>query len=306
MITQELLKNVIYETIHRAATRISDDIDQSFRDAIAMETGINSKNWLEKTYENIIFAKDNDCLACGDTGWPLFFVKIGDEVEIEGGISTFESAAKEMVAKATEDVYLRPTMKHPITGYDTKSNIGSNVPAFSYKHVPGDKLAITFVAKGGGSECFGGTRYQMIAFADGKEGIMKFIIDSYIDGARSGKICPPSVIGVGIGGTMDLSAKLAKEASSLRVVGSRHPEPEIADLEETLTGAINKLGIGAGGFGGKVSCFGVNVEYAFSHIGGIGVSMAASCAITRRATSVIGNGGGIETPQFPQWFEGRD
>lgn len=305
MITRETLSNTIYETIVRATTKIAPDIDQAFRDSMDRETSELSKKWLEVTYDNVLYGRDHNCLACSDTGWPLFFYKIGEDAKIEGGLAQLEEISREMVAKATQNAFLRATVKHPITGYDTGNNVGSNVPGFTYKFVPGDSIELTYVAKGGGSECFGGTRYHVIGFADGIEGIGKFVLESYIAGCRAGKICPPSLIGVGVGGTADISAKLAKEASSLRVVNSRHPEPEIAQLEEKLYNAVNMLGIGGGGLGGDVSCFCVNVEYAFSHIGGIAVSMAASCAITRRATSKINADNTTEAKPFPNWFEGR-
>ncbi len=231
---------------------------------------------------------------------------MGEDAKLEGGLAGLEKAASGMVARATKDAFLRATVKHPITGHDTGTNVGSNVPGFTYQFVPGRNIEITYVSKGGGSECFGGTRYMVMGFADGVEGIEKFIIESYIDGCKAGKICSPSIIGVGVGGTADISSKLAKEASSLRPVGSRHPEPEIAALEERLEKAINMLDVGGFGLGGKRSAFCVNVEYAFSHIGGIAVSMSASCCITRRATTLILDDNTTVAKPLPDWFEGRN
>lgn len=305
MIKSETFKKAVYDTIVRATTTISPDIDKAFRESIEKEHEGLGKVALETTYENVQYGVKNNCLVCSDTGWPLFFIKLGEDAKLEGGISKLEDYCREMVAKATGDAFLRATVKHPITGYDTGNNVGSNVPAFSYHIVPGKDIELTYVSKGGGSECFGGTRYQVLGFADGIKGIEKFVIESYIAGCRSGKICPPSLIGVGVGGTADISAKLAKEASSLRPIGSRNPEPEIAALEEHLEKAINMLGIGCFGLGGSQSVFCVNVEYAFSHIGGIAVSMAASCCITRRATTKIKDNNITEIKILPDWFEGR-
>ena len=305
MIKLETFNKAIYDTIRRATTTIAPDIDKAFKEALKNEHEGLGKAALEATYENMLEGQKNELLLCSDTGWPLFFIKLGEDAKLEGGLSRLEENVNKMVAKATDDAFMRATVKHPITGHDTGNNVGSNVPAFTYHLVPGKDIEVTFVSKGGGSECFGGTRYMVMGFADGVAGVEKFIIESYIAGCRSGKICSPSLIGVGIGGTADISAKLAKEASSLRPIGSRHPEPEIAAIEERLEKAISMLGIGCLGLGGSQSLFCVHVEYAFSHIGGIAVSMSASCCITRRATTVIRDDNTTKIKPLPDWFEWR-
>ena len=196
-------------------------------------------------------------------------------------------------------------MKHPLTGADSGTNVGMNVPSFTYRFVPGDFLQVSYVAKGGGSECFGGTRYRVVAFADGIVGIEKTIIDWYMAAARAGAICPPAILGIGIGGTADIAAHLAKQAATLRIVGSRHPEPVFAKMEEELLAALNDLGIGAMGAGGKTSVFAVNVEYSLTHIAGIAVAMSANCMVARRATTKIYSDGRLEELNHPQWFNGR-
>ena len=173
------------------------------------------------------------------------------------------------LAKATKLGYLRATMKHPLTGYDPGNNIGMNIPDFTYKFVDGDSIEMSYAAKGGGSECFGGTRHRIVAFAGGIKGIEKFVIDSFVASARAGAVCPPSVLGIGIGGTANVAANLAKEAACLRTVGSKHPDPMFRKIEEDLYEALNSLGIGILGAGGKTSVLAVNVEYAYTHIAGI-------------------------------------
>ena len=248
---------------------------------------------------------ERECLACPDTGWPLFFCKVGNDVRIEGGILALEEITRKIVAKATQEGYLRSTMKHPLTGVDPGTNVGMNIPGFTYQFVPGDALQITFVAKGGGSECFGGTRYRVVAFVDGLVGIEKSIIDWYIAASRAGAICPPAVLGVGIGGSADIATNLAKEAAALRIVGSRHPEPPFARIEEDLTAAINGLEIGTMGSGGKTSVFAVHVEYSLTHLAGIAVAMSANCMVARRATTRIHADGRMEMLDDPNWFNGR-
>lgn len=305
MITKKVLEDAIFKTIKKSSCRISPDIHSAFEGAVKAEKSPASKRAFEATLESLDRSIEYENLACPDTGWPLFFYKIGNDEKVEGGIIGLEEISKRMVERATREGYLRSTMKHPLTGVDPGNNIGMNVPNFTYRFVPGNSIQVTYVAKGGGSECFGGTRYRMIAFADGLPGIEKFILDCYIAASRAGGICPPSVLGVGIGGTSDIATKLAKEAAVLRIVGSHHPEPMIAKIEEDLYRAINELKIGAMGSGGETSVFAVNAEYAYTHLAGIAVAMNANCWVARRATTRIYSDGRTEELDNPNWFDGR-
>ena len=305
MLIQDTLKEAIYHTIVKASCTISPDVRAAFEQALAIETSAVSRKAFEATLDSLDRSSASLSPACPDTGWPLFFFRIGNESVIEGGISALEQSARDMVARATREGFLRSTMKDPFTGEDPGTNVGKNVPGFTYKFVPGDAVQISFVAKGGGSECFGGTRYRMVAFADGITGIEKFVIDSYIAAARAGAICPPAVLGIGIGGTSDIAAKLAKEAAVLRVIGSRHPEPTPAGIERDLYEALNELKIGAMGSGGETSVFAVNVEYAYTHLAGIAVAMNANCFVARRATTRIEADGRTRELDNPHWFGGR-
>lgn len=303
MIKKEILEEAIFETIVRSSCIIPDDILDSFNKIIELgksEEEIDAFNAMVKSLQ---LSKEIKNPACPDTGWPLFFYKIGNDAVIEGGILKLEDISRKMVAKATKEGYLRSTMKHPITGEDPGNNIGPHVPNFTYKFVPGNEIQFTFVAKGGGSECFGGTRYRMIAFADGVKGIKKFVIDSYIAATRAGAICPPGILGIGIGGTANIAANIAKEAACLRIIDSRHPEPMIADIEEALFNGINNLGIGIMGSGKGPSVLSVNIEYSYTHIAGIAVALSCNCCIARRATTKIFDNGNIEKLNNPDWFD---
>lgn len=305
MINKEVLENVVFDTIKRGSCFIPMDVRGAFNEAIEMEKTKEAKESFQNTLKHLDFSIERENPACPDTGWPLFFFKVGNEAEIEGGFMALEEICREMVAKATKEGYLRATMKHPLTGFDPGNNIGMNIPGFTYKFVPGKDIEISYAAKGGGSECFGGTRYRMIAFADGVAGIEKFIVDAYAAAARAGAICPPAVLGVGIGGTSNIAANLAKEAACLRLVGSRHPEEKIAKIEDDIYQAINGLGIGPMGSGGNVSVFAVNVEYAYTHIAGIAVAISCNCWIARRATTRVYYDGRTEKLDNPNWFDGR-
>ena len=284
MIKTELLEEVVFQTIVRGATVISPDVKAAFDAAIDRESSAAAKTGLQRTCQSILLSKDIKRPACPDTGWPIFYFKVGNECQLEGGFMALEEATRAAVRRATREGYLRATMKHPLSGYDPGDNVGNNVPNFTYQFVPGADLEVTYVAKGGGSECFGGTRHRVVAFADGVKGIEKFIVDSFVDATRSGGICPPNVLGIGIGGTANIAANLAKEAACLRTVGSHNPDPEFRKIEEDLYEALNSLGVGIMGIGGDTSVLAVNVEYAYTHIAGICVAISSNCMVARRGS----------------------
>ena len=305
MIKLDLLQQTIFETIRRASTIIPNDVKNAFKKAIKIESSKNAKTGLQNTLQSIKLSEIMDSPLCPDTGWPIFFFKIGNDCKIDGGVLSIEKTAEKAVIQATEFGYLRKTMKHPISGFDPGNNIGLNIPDYTYKFVPGNEIEITFVPKGGGSECFGGTRYKVIAFADGITGIKKFIIDSFVDSTRTGAICPPSILGVGIGGTANMVANLAKQATCLRLIGSKNPDIAMAQLEEELLSRINRLGIGIMGIGGETSVFAVNIEFSFTHLAGITCATSSNCMIVRRATTRIKANSSVEIINNPLWFGGR-
>ncbi len=305
MIKTDIYERVLFQTIKRGATEISPDVKAAFEAAIARETNPDAKNGLAATLRSMEMSKVRENPLCVDTGWPIFYFKVGNACVLEGGFVELENAARRAVAKATELGYLRATMKHPLTGYDPGNNIGMNIPDFTYQFVDGDSIEISYAAKGGGSECFGGTRHRIVAFADGVQGIEKFVIDSFVASARAGAVCPPSVLGIGIGGTANVAANLAKEAACLRTVGSRHPDPMFAKIEEDLYKALNSLGIGILGAGGDTSVLAVNVEYAYTHIAGIACATSTNCMVARRASTRIEADGKVSIMESPMWFGDR-
>ena len=305
MIAKNIYTEAIFNAIKKGSTVISADVAAAFEKAIAKESHPAAKEGLQKTYESICLSAKLGNPACPDTGWPIFYFKIGNACQLEGGMMALEEATREAVRRATKEGFLRATMKHPLTGYDPGDNVGENVPNFTYQFVPGEDLEVTYVAKGGGSECFGGTRHRVVAFADGVKGIEKFVIDSFVEATRSGGICPPNVLGIGIGGTANIAANLAKEAACLRTVGSHNPDPQFRQIEEDLYEALNSLGVGIMGIGGDTSVLGVNVEYAYTHIAGICVAISSNCMVARRGSFRVCADGRIEEMTSPDWFVGR-
>lgn len=305
MISTSCYEEVLFQTIKRGATVISDDVQDAFLAAIAREQDPQAKKGLQATLDSMQMSAKRENPLCVDTGWPIFYFKVGNDCQLEGGFVELENAARRAVARATEAGYLRATMKHPLTGYDPGNNIGMNIPDFTYQFVPGDAIEISYAAKGGGSECFGGTRHRIVAFADGVQGIKKFVVDSFVASARAGAVCPPSVLGIGIGGTANVAANLAKEAACLRTVGSHHPDPMFAQIEKELYEALNSLGIGILGSGGSTSVLAVNVEYAYTHIAGIAVATSTNCMVARRASTRIEGDGSVHPMRSPNWFGDR-
>ncbi len=305
MISTAVYEQAIFNAIKKGSTNIAHDVRGAFEKAIAKESYPAAKEGLIKTYESIKLSSKLGNPACPDTGWPIFYFKVGNECQLEGGFMELEEATRRAVRRATREGYLRATMKHPLTGYDPGDNVGNNVPDFTYKFVPGADLEVSYVAKGGGSECFGGTRHRVVAFADGIKGIEKFVIDSFVEATRSGGICPPNVLGIGIGGTANIAANLAKEAACLRTVGSRNPDPMFSRIEEDLYKALNSLGVGIMGIGGDTSVLGVNVEYAYTHIAGICVAISSNCMVARRGSYRVCADGSMTEMTEPNWFEGR-
>jgi tartrate/fumarate subfamily iron-sulfur-dependent hydro-lyase alpha chain len=302
---RSLYEEVLFETVRHAATTIPDDVLEALDRAIERESLPEARQGLEETRRSLKKSRELQNPACPDTGWPLFYFKVGNDCRLEGGLMGLEEAARAAVARAAAEGYIRATMKHPLTGYDPGNNVGNNIPSFTYKFVPGNSIEITYVPKGGGSEVFGGSRLRTVAFADGIQGIEKFIIDAFVDATRVGAICPPNIVGVGIGGTANICANLAKEAACLRPAGSEHPEAPFRQIEKDLYEALNSLGVGVLGVGGNTSVLAVNVEYAYTHIAGICVAMACNCMVARRATYRIDGDGTVQCLKTPNWFGGR-
>lgn len=305
-LTQKKLLDLLYKTMVTASTVIPLDIKEALENCLIMEEpGSLSHMHLETSLENLELSEEKSLFACPDTGYPLYYVRVGDNVEVEGGFSTIEKLSREAVAMVTADNKLRKTMVHPLTRFNPGTNVLQFVPKVEMQFDSGiDYTEITAVPKGGGSEIFG-TFYRMMIPIDGIKGVKKFIFDSAFHAMQTGKTCPPNIIGVCIGGTADLCMKLAKEACVLRPVGDRHPDREIATMEDELLHDINAMGLGSMGFGGKCSVLDVHIEYAASHTAALPVAFNSQCSICRRATVRVFNDNRIEWKSSPDWF-GRD
>ena len=257
---------------------LNDDIKNALKSGIDKEESETGKNVLKSLIDNAEIAKEKVMPICQDTGMAVFFVEVGSEVLVTG--KTLTEAINDGVSKGYTEGYLR---KSVVADPLERINTNDNTPAvIHYDFVPGDKIKITFAPKGFGSENKGGLK--MLNPSDGVDGIVDFVIET-VKKAGSNP-CPPMVIGVGIGGTMDKVAVLAKYALT-RDVDSENKNPYYAELEKKLLEKINMLGIGPQGLGGTVTALGVNIETFPTHIAGLPVAVNINCHVARHKTIEI-------------------
>lgn len=260
-----------------AAYNLSDDVLTAFDRAQQMETSRGAREIIGLLKENARVAREEHIPICQDTGIAIFFVEIGQDLRIRNGFII--DAINDGVRKGYKEGYLRKSVVDPIT----RRNTGDNTPAIIYTElVPGDKLKISFMPKGAGSENMSAIR--MLRPTEGVEGIKSFVLDCV---QRAGaNPCPPVVIGVGIGGDFEKAALLAKKAL-LRPVGSPNAKLELASLEEALLRTVNKTGIGPEGLGGKVTAMAVHVESFPCHIASLPVAVNINCHAARHKTIIL-------------------
>jgi fumarate hydratase subunit alpha len=273
---EEIRDNVAQICID-AAYSLSDDVLTAFDRAIETETAPGAREIIELLKENARIAKEDHIPICQDTGVAIFFVEIGQDLRIKNGFIV--DAINEGVRKGYKEGYLRKSVVDPLT----RKNTGDNTPAIIYTElVPGDKLKISFMPKGAGSENMSVIR--MLRPTEGMEGIRNFVLECVQKAGANP--CPPVVIGVGIGGDFEKAALLAKKAL-LRPVGSPNARLELASLEETLLKAVNKTGIGPEGLGGKVTAMAVHVESFPCHIASLPVAVNINCHAARHKTIIL-------------------
>lgn len=256
-----------------ANVKLPEDVKVALNEAVEKEISPLGREILSDIVKNYRIAEEKDLAICQDTGFAVFFVELGQDVRITGG--DFNEAINEGVRRGYKKGYLRKSIvDDPLIH---RKNTGDNTPAIIHlEMVPGDKIRITFAPKGGGSENMSALR--MLKPSDGAEGIKKFVIETVRQAGPNP--CPPIIVGVGIGGTMEVAALIAKKAL-LRPIGQHHPMPEIAKLEEELLEQVNKLGIGPQGFGGRTTALAVNIETFPAHIASLPVAVNIQCHAAR-------------------------
>ena len=274
---EEITKNV-KEMCIEANHFLSKDMDCAMKNAASTEKSPLGKQILNQLQDNLQIAAEDMIPICQDTGMAVIFIEVGQEVHFEGGM--LEDAINEGIRQGYVEGYLRKSVvKDPIIRENTKDNTPGII---HYKIVEGDQVKIKVAPKGFGSENM--SRVFMLKPADGIEGVKDAVLTAVKDAGPNA--CPPMVVGVGIGGTFEKCALMAKEALT-REVGSHSEIPYVKDLEEELLEKINKLGIGPGGLGGSTTALAVNSNTYATHIAGLPVAVNICCHVNRHAVRVI-------------------
>ena len=272
VITEEVKKLCIEGNIF-----LGDDVIRSFQENLEKEESDLGKDILSILIENAKIAKESHVPLCQDTGMAVFFVEIGQEVLIKG--DTLTDAINKGVSEGYTEGYLRKSVVSPITRINTKDNTPAII---HYEMVKGDKIKIQYAPKGFGSENM--SQLKMLKPSDGIEGVKKFIVKAVSEAGPNP--CPPIVVGVGIGGTVDKCAQIAKKALFRNI--DEHSEDEmIADLEREMIEKINDLGIGPQGLGGNTTALAVNIETFPTHIAGLPVVVNINCHSARHKQVII-------------------
>lgn len=284
MISKQIIKNTAIELMRIAETQLPKDVISALKNAYKREEIEVAKMQLKAILDNIKLAEENKIPMCQDTGIPIFYITLGNFF-----IKNLDRTIINAVIEATKKIPLRPNAVHPLTRKNLENNFGEKIPYINYKYSDNNYIEITAFPKGAGSE--NKSALTMLTPSQGIKGIKEFIINTIVK--AGGEPCPPIIVGVGIGGSADISMKLAKE-SLLRAINKRNKEKEIAKLEEELFKAINELGIGPMGLGGRTTTLGVNIEYAYCHTASLPVSINIQCWAARKATARIYEDGKVK------------
>lgn len=274
----QVIHDTTFRLLKMAVTELPTDIKTALMAAGKNETDETAKTQFSAILTNLDIAKTGVPM-CQDTGIMIFYVKVGAKFPYMGEI---KEALTKATRKATAEVPIRPNAVNPIVGGNSGDNTGEKIPWINWEIVDGDSVEITAFPKGGGSENV--SIVGMLKPGVGLTGVKKLVVDNAL--SYMGKACSPNIIGVGIGGGSDIAIKIAKQ-QLLRPLDDKHPEPEVAKIEEELMDAINSTGIGPMGLGGKTTVLGVKVDYAMRHPASLPVGVAVQCWAARRSTAII-------------------
>jgi fumarate hydratase subunit alpha len=256
---------------------LGEDVEHSFKEGIEKETSPAGKDILARLLDNAKIARESRIPICQDTGFGVVFIELGQDVHIVGG--DLKEAVSEGVRQGYRDGYLRKSICHPFT----RKNTGDNTPSILHlEMVPGDKVKIIVAPKGGGSENM--SRVTMLTPAVGIKGVKDFVVQRVKESGSNP--CPPIIVGVGIGGTFEVAALLAKKAL-LREIGSANPDPEMAALEKELLDEVNRLGIGPQGLGVQVTALAVHAMMMPCHIASLPLAVNIQCHAARHKETVL-------------------
>ena len=280
------IRFALIEAMRIAATQLPDDVVAALRTARERETSPLGAAQLDAILENVDVAREGSIPMCQDTGIQTFFVEMGAGSPFLGQVKGWIDRA---VVDATDAIPLRPNTVDPFSGANPGDNTGRFMPYINWEIIEGDEIRITVLPKGGGSENM--STVKMLPPGVGLKGIKKAVVEHVV--SCQGKPCPPTIVGVGIGGGADIALKLGKKAV-LREIGSAHPEPAVAAFERELLELINSSGVGPMGVGGETTSLAVHVEYAHRHPASLPLGILIQCWADRRARVWLSADGTIE------------
>lgn len=294
------IEEAAYEAHRLAATTHPPDVRKALEQAFERETNDLPRFVMKSIVDNSQVAQEDQRPICADVGVLRVFVVAGNEANIEGGFVAMEQAIRRATVRVTRDLALRSNRVHPLTRKNPGNNLGVFAPNIDYRFEPdADWIELVAVHKGGAF----GSDFRMMVDGDGLNGVRKGLLDAIAEFGRRGLTCPPVIIGVGIGGTKDQAFSIAKQAAVLRPIGDRHPEPEVAELEDELFELANSLGLGAMGYPGTGGyALDVHVEIAYTHSALTPLGIHQLCQAARRGVVRIHADGTIETRDAPSWF----
>jgi fumarate hydratase subunit alpha len=274
------IEDAAKELYIRALKQLPPDVKQGFAALAGRESDAGAKRMLGTMIRNIAVAEATDNLLCQDTGIPIYNVWIGRGVEVDG--VALKEAIRRGCERATREHPLRSSVVHPLTRVNQHTSTGRGIPVIHIDFADEEALVLEMIPKGSGSE--NNSWLRMAVPAEGVDAVKTFVVDCVLE--AGGKTCPPTIVGVGIGGTADLCVHLAKLAAT-RPLGTRCADPEGARLEPELTEAVNALGVGPQGLGGDSTSFAVHVETAATHITMNPVAVNMQCHSARRARATF-------------------
>ena len=287
-IDTQTIESAAKELYLRALKILPDDVKRGFEQLAARETVATAQSILGTMIRNIAVAEQTDNLLCQDTGIPIYNVIIGRGVEFDAADGmALKAAIRSGCERATREHPLRSSIVHPLTRHNAQTSCGIGVPVIQIDVADDfEGLRIEMIPKGSGSE--NNSWLKMAVPADGTDAVKTFVVDCVLD--AGGRTCPPTIVGVGVGGTADLCVHLAKRAA-VRPLGSHCPDAQGAQLEDELSAAVNLLGVGPQGLGGDATAFAVHVELAATHITMNPIAVNMQCHSARRASATITRGG---------------
>ncbi|NHJ33469.1 MAG: fumarate hydratase [Asgard group archaeon] len=282
-----MIEKVAFNLLKYAATVLPENAIKAIKTAYENETNPVGKSQLEAIIKNFETGSKLSIPMCQDTGIHIYYVEIGADCPIKD-IGKVKEALESASKRATTEVPMRPNAVDPF-GSNSGDNTGRYIPWINWEIVPGDKIKITAFPKGGGSENM--STVKMLKPGVGIKGVMKEVLDWMIN--AGGQPCPPTVVGVAVGGGADIAMKLAKK-QLMRPIGEPHPQKEVAEIEKKLKEAINTTGIGPMGLGGITTCLAVHMDYAHRHPASLPMAISVQCWAARQSAAVISPDGKVK------------